>query len=355
MADERAVSPARTLQVADMGPLEWFAYSEAQGWGDGLPTLPPTLEAVETLLADVDPAVMADIGPIPPAGLVPDIRSLAANAVMAGCTTAAGFLIVVAALEAVLDDSFNAVGVMATTHPCTPLVLVSGSVAGAAGVNAKENCLGQGSRANATIGRALHFILVNLGGSTPGSLDRATHGSPTKYSYCFAEDEGSTPWASLAQRRGYAPGEPVVMVFAAEGPHNVNDHGSTHGDELITTMAGVIATSGSNNLYLGGDHLVVWGPGARSHSGPGRLGCANDPAGPLRAGCGPGVGDICRESGPVLEPRSGAGERVLPNRQRPGEHPGRGGWRAWQALGLDSHLRIESVRLTTSAMAVMGQ
>ena len=25
-------------------------------------------------------------------------------------------------------------------------------------------------------------------------------------------------------------------------------------------MAGVIATSGSNNLYLGGDHLVVWGP-----------------------------------------------------------------------------------------------
>lgn len=132
MADERPVSPARTLQVADMAPLEWFEYSEAQGWGDGLPTLPPTLEAVEALLTDVDPAVMADIGPIPPAGLLPDLRSLAANAVMAGCPTAAGFLIVVAALEAVLDDSFNAVGVMATTHPCTPLVLVSGSVAVAA-------------------------------------------------------------------------------------------------------------------------------------------------------------------------------------------------------------------------------
>jgi hypothetical protein len=204
--------------------------------------------------------VTADIGPIPPAGLVPDIRSLAANAVMAGCTTAAGFLIVVAALEAVLDDSFNLIGVMATTHPCTPLVLVSGSAAVAAGVNAKGNCFGQGCRANATIGRALHLILVNLGGSTPGSLDRATHGSPTKYSYCFAEDEESSPWESLAQRRGYARGDPVVTVFAAEGPHNVNDHGSTRGDELVLTMAGVMATSGSNNLYLGGEHLVVWGP-----------------------------------------------------------------------------------------------
>jgi hypothetical protein len=49
-------------------------------------------------------------------------------------------------------------------------------------------------------------------------------------------------------------------VFAAEGPHNVNDHGSTSGDDLIVTMAGVMGTPGSNNLYLGGDHLVVWGP-----------------------------------------------------------------------------------------------
>ncbi len=294
-----------------MGPLEWFEYSEAQGWGDGLPTLPPTLEAVEALLTDVDPAVMADIGPIPPAGLVPDIRSLAANAVMAGCTTAAGFLIVVAALEAVLDDSFNAVGVMATTHPCTPLVLVSGSVAVAAGVNAKENCLGQGCRANATIGRALHFILVNLGGSTPGSLDRATHGSPAKYSYCFAEDEGSTPWASLAQRRGHAPGEPVVTVFAAEGPHNVNDHGSTHGDELITTMAGVIATSGSNNLYLGGDHLVVWGPEHAATLARDGWDVPMIQEALYERAVGPGVVDICPGIGPEfsslgLEPEKGS-------------------------------------------------
>ncbi len=253
------MSPSRTIEVPDMGPLDWFEYVEAQGWSDGLPTLPPTVESVDALLAGVDEEAAVEIGPIPPAGVVADRRSLAANAVMAGCTTT-GFLIAVAALEAVLDGRFNAVGVMATTHPCTPLILVGGSATTVAGVNAKENCLGQGCRANATIGRALHLMLVNLGGSLPGTLDRATHGSPAKYSYCFAEQEEASPWDPLAVRRGYARGEPVVTVFAAEGPHNVNDHGSTSGDELILTMAGVMATPGSNNLYLGGDHLVVWGP-----------------------------------------------------------------------------------------------
>ncbi len=253
------MSSSRTLEIADMKPLDWFEYCEARGWGDGLPTLAPTEEAVDALLEGVDDLVPAEIGPIPPSGVVADRRSLAANAVMAGCT-AAGFRIALAALEAVLDDRFNAVGVMATTHPCTPLVLVSGSAATAAGVNSKENCLGQGCRANATIGRALHLMLVNLGGSRPGTLDRATHGSPAKYSYCFAEEEEASPWEPLAVRRGHAPGEGVVTVFAAEGPHNVNDHGSTAGDELLVTMAGVMGTPGSNNLYLGGDHLVVWGP-----------------------------------------------------------------------------------------------
>jgi hypothetical protein len=242
-----------------MGPLDWFEYAEAEGWGDGLPTLPPTVELVDALVAGAADSVPPEAGPIPPSGVMADRRSLAANAVMAGCTPA-GFIIAVAALEAVLDERFNAVGVMATTHPCTPLILVSGSAATAAGVNSKENCLGQGCRANATVGRALHLMLVNLGGSRPGTLDRATHGSPAKYSYCFAEQEEGSPWEPLAVRRGYAPGEPVVTVFAAEGPHNVNDHGSTSGDELIVTMAGVMATPGSNNLYLGGDHLVVWGP-----------------------------------------------------------------------------------------------
>jgi hypothetical protein len=249
---------ARLLEIPDMNSAGWYEYAEAQGWGDGLPTLAPTGESVDTYLAAAGPCGPT-VGPVPPSGVIPDVRSLAANAVMAGCPPAA-FSIVVAALRAVLAEEFNPVGVMATTHPCTPLVLVSGAARKAAEVNARHNCLGQGWRANATIGRALHLILVNLGGSRPGNLDRATHGSPAKYTYCFAEDEEASPWPPLAVRRGFAPGEPVVTVFAAEGPHNVNDHGSTSGEELLVTIAGTMATPGSNNFHLAGEHLVVLGP-----------------------------------------------------------------------------------------------
>jgi hypothetical protein len=249
---------ARVLEVADMGPSEWYSHAEARGWGDGLPSLPPTVDAVEAFLAAVT-GIDEAIGPIPPAGVVADITSLAANAVMAGCAPAA-FPIVVAALRAVLAEEFNPIGVMATTHPCTPLVIVNGSARAAGEVNGGHHCFGGGSRGNATIGRALRLILVNLGGSTPGTLDRSTHGSPAKYTYCCAELEEASPWAPLAVRRGFTSGEPVVTVFAAEAPHNVNDHGSTSGQEILTTIAGTMATPGSNNLYLDGEHLVVLGP-----------------------------------------------------------------------------------------------
>jgi hypothetical protein len=246
------------LDIPGLTSDGWYEYSEARGWGDGLPTLAPTADSVDRYLAAAGPCRLA-ARPVPPSGVVPDVRSLAANAVMAGCPPAA-FAIVVAALGAVLAEEFNLVGVMATTHPCTPLVVVSGTARRTAEVGAKHNCMGQGWRANATIGRALHLILVNLGGSRPGTLDRATHGSPAKYTFCFAEDEDVSPWASLAARRGFAPGQPVVTVFAAEGPHNVNDHGSTSGEELLVTIAGTMAIPGSNNFYLGGEHLLVLGP-----------------------------------------------------------------------------------------------
>jgi hypothetical protein len=249
---------ARVLDVPEMTPAAWFEYAERRGWGDGLPTLPPTVDAVERYLEEAGP-VGDEIDPIPPAWVRPDVRSLAANAVMAGCTPA-GFGIVVAALRAVLAEAFNPVGVLATTHPCTPLVVVNGTARSTGEVNAAYNCLGQGRRGNATIGRALHLVLVNLGGSLPGTLDRATHGSPAKYTYCFAENEEASPWPSLAVRRGFSVDESVVTVFAAEGPHNVNDHGSTSGVDVLRTIAGTMATPGSNNLYLAGEHLVVLGP-----------------------------------------------------------------------------------------------
>ena len=111
---------------------------------------------------------------------------------------------VLAALEALADPVFNLQAVQTTTHPCSPLVIVNGPVASRLGMNATGNALGQGTRANAAIGRAVRLALLNLGGARPGREDRATQGHPGKYSYCVAENEAESPWPSLAVERGSA-------------------------------------------------------------------------------------------------------------------------------------------------------
>ncbi|WP_135469254.1 hypothetical protein [Crenalkalicoccus roseus] len=249
---------AEIIEIGDLSPEEWTDYAIAQGWSDGLPLAIPTEAAVERLVAlcrgDNEP-----FPPISPRQVVPTLRSLAANAVMAGCRPDY-FPVVLAALRGVLRPEYNLHGTLATTHPCAPMVLVSGPARHALGLNCGTNCFGQGNRANATIGRALELILLNIGGARPGVMDRATQGSPAKYSFCFGENQEESPWAPYHVRRGFAPEDSVVTVMAGEGPHNINDHASTTGEGILTTIAQSIAQPGSNNIYGKGPYVLVLGP-----------------------------------------------------------------------------------------------
>jgi hypothetical protein len=110
------------------------------------------------------------------------------------------------------------------------------------------------------IGRALRLALQNIGGARPGREDRATHGHPGKYAYCLAENEAASPWEPLSVERGFSREDSTVTVCGSEAPHNVNDHGSTTADGIVATVAATAATAGSNNVYLGGEPLIVLGP-----------------------------------------------------------------------------------------------
>src|SRR6201987_6537346 len=125
--------------------------------------------------------------------------------------------VVVGGLEAALDPLFVLHGLLGTTHFSGPLVIINGPVARQIGMNSGVNALGQGNRANATIGRALQLVIRNVGGGRPGGVDRATLGTPGKYSFCFAEDEGGSPWESLAVEPGFEPDVATVTVFAGGG------------------------------------------------------------------------------------------------------------------------------------------
>jgi hypothetical protein len=232
---------------------------EARGWSDGLPVVAPTRARVEAMLRYCDRAADAELGTMPPRQGVVTPAILAVNAVMAGCRPEY-FPVVLAAVEAMLDPAFNLFAVQATTHPCAPCVIVNGPIAHELGINARYGAFGPGVRANATIGRAVRLILMNVGGAAPGILDRSTQGQPAKYAYCVAENEDESPWQPLHVERGFAANTSTVTVTAAEGPHNLNDHVSTRADGILATLAGAMTDMGCNNAYLYGQPTIAFGP-----------------------------------------------------------------------------------------------
>lgn len=253
---ERAGGLSRTLTIEADGLDDEF---EARGWSDGLPVVAPTAPRVAAMIAAGGRAPDTELGTMPPRHGIVTIEILAVNAVMAGCRPAY-FPVVIAAVEAMLDPAFNLFAVQATTHPCSPCVIVNGPIAAAIGLNARYGAFGPGWRANATIGRAIRLILLNVGGAAPGILDRSTQGQPAKYAYCVAENEGESPWEPLHAERGYAVDESTVTVTAADGPHNINDHVSDTAEGILATVTHALADMACNNAYLYGQPTIAFGP-----------------------------------------------------------------------------------------------
>jgi hypothetical protein len=255
-ASPAAATGAITLDAPD--DLDAFqTWAMDQQWSDGLPVLPPTPERVGRMLgARRRGHVVATLAPLDGAAT---LEAIAINAALAGAAPE-HLPVIVVAVRALADSAFNLNAIQTTTHPCTPLLIVNGPIAGRLGISGGPNALGNGHRANAVIGRAVRLILQNVGGARPGLEDRATLGHPGKFSYCLAENEAASPWAPLHVERGFSPIASTVTAIGAEAPHNVNDHGSATADALLLALAGTAATTGSNNVYLGGQPVVILGP-----------------------------------------------------------------------------------------------
>ena len=257
-ADSSAPEKDERVMVAD-NPETIFQLFMARGWMDGLPFIPPKEDRVARMLAYADRDPKEVVALLPPRWGEATVEKIAVNAVMAGCLPQY-FPVVMTAVYAMAEEAFNLYAVQATTHPCSPLILVNGPLAKELNINGRYNALGQGWRANATIGRAIRLILLNIGGGEPGVLDRATIGHPGKYSYCLAENEAENPWTPLHLEKGFSKEDSTVTVFGAEAPHNINDHRSTSARDILKTIVHTIAVPGCNNAVTGGEFLVLLGP-----------------------------------------------------------------------------------------------
>jgi len=230
-----------------------------RGWSDGLPLVPPTPERVAHMLTGTTREPDEIVAVVPPDLVECNVEKVAINAVMAGCRPE--YLpVVLAAVKAACTDEFNIHGVLATTMPVGPVVIVNGPITRAIGMNSGGNALGQGNRANATIGRALQLVIRNVGGGRPGEVDRAAHGNPGKYTFCFSEDEQGSPWEPLHVSRGFAPEQSTVTVFAGEGPRVVVDQLSREADSLARTYAACLRTVAHPKTVIAIDAALVIGP-----------------------------------------------------------------------------------------------
>ena len=223
-----------TLQFDDWSAAQDYYF--ANGLTDGLPIVPPTPERVQAMLDYAGVSADHDLG----AEVIRQKRftagKAAVNAVMAGCLPE-HFPVVLASLSAIADRSFNLHASSTSTNGVTVLTVVSGPYADAIGMNGGVEMMGNGSRANAAIGRAVNLFKANFYGSVPVVMDNSTFGHPGKITFCFPENLSVSPWPSLASELGYGDDATIVTAYATLGPLQVTLHGDRDPADFLTTVA----------------------------------------------------------------------------------------------------------------------
>jgi hypothetical protein len=246
---------SRTYDVADaLAANELF---QQNGWTDGLPIVAPTEDAVRRCLdlAGLAPDEMVGVEPV-------RRRNITAEKVAIATVMAGGlpeYLPVVAAVvRAMCEPQFGLHGSTASTGGSAPFIVVNGPIRTAIGMNATHNVLANGSRANATIGRAIRLLIINALGGIPGQLDRSTLGHPGKFTFCIAEDEEDSTWLPLSVERGVPAGRSAITVMAAESPHQVMNDWTRDPRELLTTyVAAIRANMLTYSIWAGNYALII--------------------------------------------------------------------------------------------------
>ncbi|HEX8966320.1 MAG TPA: hypothetical protein VF937_00465 [Chloroflexota bacterium] len=230
---------------------------QRHGWTDGLPIVAPTPERVAEFLRAAGLQTDAEIGVEPVRQRRITAGKLAVNAVMAGCLPAYMPLLVTV-VQALCQPEYGLHGATASTGGSAPLIVVNGPVRTLLGMEAQHSVFASVNRANASIGRAVHLVLMNVLGAIPGQLDRSTLGHPGKVTFCIAEDEEDSPWRSLAEERGAPAGASAVTVMACESPHQIlNEWTQDPREVLDTVVAAIRANMLTYSIWAGNYALVV--------------------------------------------------------------------------------------------------
>ena len=240
-------------------PFDEFEFFLEKPWSDGLPVVTPTDERISRMLSATTRNPEEIIGPIPPAMEIATVASVATHAVMAGCKPE--YLpVVLGATELMLQAEFNVNGVQGTMHGVAPMMIVNGPYAAEIGIHGGSGCLGPGFRANASIGRAIRLILMNIGAGLPGISSMTVFGMPSRFTYCLTENSEDNPWESLSVSKGYSADENVLTMAMVESPRFCWDDVSDEPERLIRGIADTMTAMGSWNMHARSDMVVAMSP-----------------------------------------------------------------------------------------------
>ena len=254
------------IEAAESGLYEPGCYMEEvmdylnrEHIGDGLPVIPPTQSRLEKMYAycPLDPGMTLwrEVGPT---GKDVTVRDVAIAAVMAGCKPQA-MPILVTAFKALADTRYNLLQSVTTSHPGGNLVLVSGPIAHEIGISGKQGCLGPGYPVNATIGRAVNLVILNVCRAVPGICDLDCIASQAEFTYCFAEEPSLAQWKMINEEHFDAK-TTTVYVLKAEPQNDIIDFLSLDGHDLLDTLTDCCTTLGTNNAYIPGPLVLVLTP-----------------------------------------------------------------------------------------------
>jgi hypothetical protein len=174
---------------------------------------------------------------------------------MAGCEPV-HLPVVIAAIRALIQEPFNLYLAQVTTNPVAPLAIVNGPIRHDAQIRSGRDLLGPGPGGNGPIGRAVRLVMRNLGGS--GENDRATHGSPLKYTLCIGEDEEGSPWEPLHVSEGYDRNDSVVTTVGVEAIVDiVPASGSVSADVLLAHLGHGMQIVGTNVFWSNANPVLL--------------------------------------------------------------------------------------------------
>jgi len=251
-----------TATEAARGARELIEYCFDKGWTDGLPVVPPIQEFVDEFLAhtdrDPDEVLMVQEH----LDRMCTVRHAAINAVMAGCRPEY-FPILLAAIDG-FESGVAHSNLMQSTTGQALITIVNGPIRTELGFNSTGNVFGPGDRPNATIGRAMHLIVMNALGIRPREFDQSTQGTTAKWACCIAENEEDSPWEPFHVEHGFPADTSTVTTQMIRSDLSIEHRSTQVAEEILATIADSMSYAGGilqvTEKRLNHSCIVVMGP-----------------------------------------------------------------------------------------------